>query len=184
MYTITAALIFGMQLLILAWDTCSRHQSLQMSPWLFVAAVYPDGRQTVVTVPPIGPDELPPPYTPSPQGGIPMINCKVCQSMINIEGKTNQHVVKCSVCNEATVRNFMLFFFFQNFFQKAKYICNSYHFWTLSRVLKSWKWDQVPVLSSWKSVLMEDLGYVTWRIPWLVMTWWSRASTTNCVVLT
>lgn len=58
--------------------------------------------QTVVTVPPIGPDELPPPYTPSPHGGIPMINCKVCQSMINIEGKTHQHVVKCSVCNEAT----------------------------------------------------------------------------------
>merc|ERR1712038_566832 len=58
--------------------------------------------QTIVTVPPIGPDELPPPYTPSPQRGIPMINCKVCQSMINIEGKTNQHVVKCSVCNEAT----------------------------------------------------------------------------------
>ena len=59
--------------------------------------------QNVVTVPPIGPDELPPPYTPSPQGGIPMINCKVCQSMINIEGKTHQHVVKCNVCNEATV---------------------------------------------------------------------------------
>ncbi len=32
-----------------------------------------------------------------------MINCKVCQSMINIEGKTHQHVVKCTVCNEATV---------------------------------------------------------------------------------
>jgi phosphatidylinositol-4,5-bisphosphate 4-phosphatase len=58
--------------------------------------------QTVVTVPPIGLDELPPPYTPSAQGGIPMINCKVCQSMINIEGKTHQHVVKCTVCNEAT----------------------------------------------------------------------------------
>ncbi len=59
--------------------------------------------QNIVTVPPIGPDELPPPYTPSPSGGIPMINCKVCQSMINIEGKTHQHVVKCTVCNEATV---------------------------------------------------------------------------------
>lgn len=58
---------------------------------------------TVVTVPVIGADELPPPYTPSPTGGIPMINCKVCQSMINIEGKTHQHVVKCNVCNEATV---------------------------------------------------------------------------------
>lgn len=63
--------------------------------------------QTVVTVPPIGADELPPPYTPSLQGGIPMINCKVCQSMINIEGKTHQHVVKCTVCNEATVSYFI-----------------------------------------------------------------------------
>ena len=61
------------------------------------------GGPTVVTVPVIGADELPPPYTPSPTGGIPMINCKVCQSMINIEGKTHQHVVKCNVCNEATV---------------------------------------------------------------------------------
>ena len=59
--------------------------------------------QNIVTVPPIGEDELPPPYTPSSQGSMPMINCKVCQSMINIEGKTHQHVVKCNVCNEATV---------------------------------------------------------------------------------
>ncbi|KAK2181318.1 hypothetical protein NP493_403g01009 [Ridgeia piscesae] len=55
-----------------------------------------------VTVPPIGPDELPPPYSPTSPGSIPTINCKVCQSLINIEGKTNQHVIKCSVCNEAT----------------------------------------------------------------------------------
>ncbi|KAK7088998.1 type 1 phosphatidylinositol 4,5-bisphosphate 4-phosphatase-like [Littorina saxatilis] len=57
---------------------------------------------TEVCVPPIGPDELPPPYTPTPQGGIPMINCRVCQAMINIEGKQHLHVVKCSVCQEAT----------------------------------------------------------------------------------
>lgn len=56
-----------------------------------------------VTVPPIGPDELPPPYSATSPGNIPTINCKVCQSLINIEGKTSQHVVKCSVCNEATV---------------------------------------------------------------------------------
>ncbi|CAH1780461.1 unnamed protein product [Owenia fusiformis] len=55
-----------------------------------------------VTVAPIGPEDLPPPYTPAPQGGIPTINCKICQSVINIEGKTHQHVVKCNVCNEAT----------------------------------------------------------------------------------
>ncbi|XP_002730616.1 type 2 phosphatidylinositol 4,5-bisphosphate 4-phosphatase-like [Saccoglossus kowalevskii] len=52
--------------------------------------------------PPILPDEQPPPYTPSPAGGVPMINCRVCQAMINIEGKLHQHVVKCNVCNEAT----------------------------------------------------------------------------------
>lgn len=52
--------------------------------------------------PPYPADELPPPYTPTPQGGIPMINCKVCQALINVEGKQNQHVVKCNVCNEAT----------------------------------------------------------------------------------
>ena len=53
--------------------------------------------------PPYPADELPPPYTPTPQGAIPVINCKVCQAVINVEGKQNQHVVKCNVCNEATV---------------------------------------------------------------------------------
>ncbi|XP_061431928.1 type 1 phosphatidylinositol 4,5-bisphosphate 4-phosphatase-like [Lethenteron reissneri] len=55
--------------------------------------------------PPILPGEAPPPYTPttSPDsGGVPMITCRVCQSLINVEGKLHQHVVKCSVCNEAT----------------------------------------------------------------------------------
>lgn len=32
-----------------------------------------------------------------------MITCRVCQSLINVEGKMHQHVVKCGVCNEATV---------------------------------------------------------------------------------
>jgi phosphatidylinositol-4,5-bisphosphate 4-phosphatase len=54
-----------------------------------------------ITVPPMSVNELPPPYTP--QGGLPMINCKVCQALINIEGRTNQHVIKCTICNEATV---------------------------------------------------------------------------------
>ena len=55
--------------------------------------------------PPILPGEQPPPYTPAttPQGGVPMINCRVCQSMINLEGRLHQHVVKCGVCHEATV---------------------------------------------------------------------------------
>ncbi|XP_053558218.1 type 1 phosphatidylinositol 4,5-bisphosphate 4-phosphatase [Bombina bombina] len=49
--------------------------------------------------------EDPPPYSPltSPDSGSPpMINCRVCQSLINVEGKMHQHVVKCGVCNEAT----------------------------------------------------------------------------------
>uniref|UniRef100_A0A3Q2PGN1 Phosphatidylinositol-4,5-bisphosphate 4-phosphatase n=1 Tax=Fundulus heteroclitus TaxID=8078 RepID=A0A3Q2PGN1_FUNHE len=49
--------------------------------------------------------ELPPPYTAiaSPDaGGVPVINCRVCQSIINLDGKLHQHVVKCTVCNEAT----------------------------------------------------------------------------------
>ncbi|KAG9487231.1 hypothetical protein GDO78_007221 [Eleutherodactylus coqui] len=51
------------------------------------------------------PGEDPPPYSPltSPESGsAPMITCRVCQSLINVEGKMHQHVVKCGVCNEAT----------------------------------------------------------------------------------
>lgn len=50
--------------------------------------------------------EDPPPYSPltSPESGsAPVINCRVCQSLISVEGKIHQHVVKCGVCNEATV---------------------------------------------------------------------------------
>ncbi|XP_016369178.1 type 2 phosphatidylinositol 4,5-bisphosphate 4-phosphatase-like isoform X1 [Sinocyclocheilus rhinocerous] len=49
--------------------------------------------------------ELPPPYTAiaSPDaGGVPVINCRVCQSLITLDGKLHQHVVKCTICNEAT----------------------------------------------------------------------------------
>jgi len=52
-----------------------------------------------------GPDELPPPY-PSLTDGVPMVACRVCQNMIDISGKKDQHVVKCGQCNEATpIRN-------------------------------------------------------------------------------
>jgi phosphatidylinositol-4,5-bisphosphate 4-phosphatase len=52
----------------------------------------------------IGPDELPPPYEKT--GGVPMVSCRVCQAMIDISGKKDQHVVKCNSCNEATpIRN-------------------------------------------------------------------------------
>ncbi|XP_023776556.1 type 2 phosphatidylinositol 4,5-bisphosphate 4-phosphatase isoform X2 [Cyanistes caeruleus] len=53
----------------------------------------------------IAKSELPPPYTAiaSPDAsGVPVINCRVCQSLINLDGKLHQHVVKCTVCNEAT----------------------------------------------------------------------------------
>uniref|UniRef100_A0A7N6ADF2 Phosphatidylinositol-4,5-bisphosphate 4-phosphatase n=1 Tax=Anabas testudineus TaxID=64144 RepID=A0A7N6ADF2_ANATE len=49
--------------------------------------------------------EDPPPYSPltSPESGsAPVITCRVCQSLISVEGKIHQHVVKCGVCNEAT----------------------------------------------------------------------------------
>ncbi|ROL45474.1 Type I phosphatidylinositol 4,5-bisphosphate 4-phosphatase-B [Anabarilius grahami] len=49
--------------------------------------------------------EAPPPYSPlgSPESGsAPVISCRVCQSLISVEGKIHQHVVKCGVCNEAT----------------------------------------------------------------------------------
>nr|XP_033780901.1 type 1 phosphatidylinositol 4,5-bisphosphate 4-phosphatase [Geotrypetes seraphini] len=60
---------------------------------------FPDGPPSVL------PGEDPPLYSPmaSPDSGsTPMITCRVCQSLINVEGKMHQHVVKCGVCNEAT----------------------------------------------------------------------------------
>uniref|UniRef100_A0A1A7YA62 Phosphatidylinositol-4,5-bisphosphate 4-phosphatase n=1 Tax=Iconisemion striatum TaxID=60296 RepID=A0A1A7YA62_9TELE len=63
-------------------------------PWS--AALFPS---------PLEPGEPPPPYSPqgSPDSSsAPVISCRVCQSTISVEGKTHQHVVKCSICNEAT----------------------------------------------------------------------------------
>ncbi|XP_064540031.1 type 1 phosphatidylinositol 4,5-bisphosphate 4-phosphatase [Drosophila montana] len=61
---------------------------------------------TAQSVPFIGPDELPPPYQSSGTGGVPMVTCRVCQNMIDITTKREQHVVKCTHCNEATpIRN-------------------------------------------------------------------------------
>lgn len=59
---------------------------------------------TVSTVSAVGPDELPPSYESSSQCGMHMVTCRVCQAMIDISGKRDQHVVKCCQCNEATVR--------------------------------------------------------------------------------
>ena len=44
---------------------------------------------TTTTVSPIGPDELPPPYN-TLAGGVPMVSCRVCSSMIDISGKKDQ----------------------------------------------------------------------------------------------
>lgn len=38
-----------------------------------------------------------------------MVTCRVCQAMIDISGKRDQHVVKCCQCNEATVCLYMFF---------------------------------------------------------------------------
>ncbi|XP_077293621.1 type 1 phosphatidylinositol 4,5-bisphosphate 4-phosphatase [Arctopsyche grandis] len=66
----------------------------------------PAGEQAFSTVSPIGPDEFPPPYQQAVTGGVPMVTCRVCQAMIDISGKRDQHVVKCVQCNEATpIRN-------------------------------------------------------------------------------
>lgn len=51
----------------------------------------------------MGPDEVPPSYHQGATDGIPMVTCRVCQSMIDITTKRDQHVVKCNHCNEATV---------------------------------------------------------------------------------
>lgn len=61
-----------------------------------------DAQDRQATVSPIGPDELPPPYLQGNASGVPMVTCRVCQAMIDITGKREQHVVKCSQCNEAT----------------------------------------------------------------------------------
>ena len=69
---------------------------------------YPSGDeqgQKVVTGPVMAVEELPSLNPPSSYEGIPMVSCKVCQSMVNIEGKTHDHIIKCTVCNEATPIN-------------------------------------------------------------------------------
>lgn len=57
-------------------------------------------------------DERPPPYgslrdvTEAPFNGSSMVTCRVCQALIDISGKKDQHVVKCAQCHEATpIRN-------------------------------------------------------------------------------
>uniref|UniRef100_A0A1L8D8Z7 Phosphatidylinositol-4,5-bisphosphate 4-phosphatase n=1 Tax=Nyssomyia neivai TaxID=330878 RepID=A0A1L8D8Z7_9DIPT len=51
----------------------------------------------------LGPGEFPPSFQAGP---VPMVTCRVCQGMIDITLKREQHVVKCNQCSEATpIRN-------------------------------------------------------------------------------
>ncbi|CAK8677917.1 type 1 phosphatidylinositol 4,5-bisphosphate 4-phosphatase-like [Clavelina lepadiformis] len=62
-------------------------------------------------------EDQPPPYTPTPttpmtptfsgsnvtvSSEVPVINCRVCHTMMNIEGRLHLHVIKCQLCGEAT----------------------------------------------------------------------------------
>lgn len=47
-------------------------------------------------------DEVPPPAYTTVSGNFPAVTCRVCQHQIDITGKREQHVVKCSSCSEAT----------------------------------------------------------------------------------
>jgi len=38
-----------------------------------------------------------------PENAASKVTCRVCQEMIDVIGKREQHVVKCNRCNEATV---------------------------------------------------------------------------------
>jgi len=38
-----------------------------------------------------------------PENSDSKVTCRVCQEMIDVVGKREQHVVKCNRCNEATV---------------------------------------------------------------------------------
>ncbi|EEB15258.1 transmembrane protein 55B, putative [Pediculus humanus corporis] len=51
---------------------------------------------------PYEPDDVSNSYQSSAQNGLLVVTCRVCQSVIDISGKRDQHVVKCMVCLEAT----------------------------------------------------------------------------------
>lgn len=41
-----------------------------------------------------------------PENSASKVTCRVCQEMIDVVGKKEQHVVKCNRCNEATVSSY------------------------------------------------------------------------------
>lgn len=70
---------------------------------IFLFLFQPSASQAIVTASSIGPDEVPPPYQQEQQSSV-IVTCRVCQALIDISWKKEQHVVKCSQCHEATVR--------------------------------------------------------------------------------
>ena len=64
-----------------------------------------------------------------------MVTCRVCQALIDISGKKDQHVVKCAECHEATVslllssHNILVIFAHSNFF----------HFYQANKECPSWE---------------------------------------------
>lgn len=90
-----------------SWCNHNIHLSIFSPIWSIcyseAADVYPKEGDDQITASSIGPGEVPPPYQSSPHGGVPMVTCRVCQAMIDITNKREQHVVKCNQCHEATV---------------------------------------------------------------------------------
>ncbi|XP_056273365.1 type 2 phosphatidylinositol 4,5-bisphosphate 4-phosphatase isoform X2 [Pseudoliparis swirei] len=62
----------------------------------------PNSENVTPTTPSYLQDSSPRAIASPDAAGVPVINCRVCQSLINLDGKLHQHVVKCTVCNEAT----------------------------------------------------------------------------------
>lgn len=88
---------------------CVYEHSDGLTALQFSDAAYKNGPDDQATVSPIGPAEVPPSFQ-QPQGGVPMVTCRVCQAMIDISSKREQHVVKCHICQEATVRHRLVSF--------------------------------------------------------------------------
>jgi len=49
-----------------------------------------------------------------PENAASKVTCRVCQEMIDVIGKREQHVVKCNRCNEATVSKIKLIWLTKN----------------------------------------------------------------------
>ena len=67
--------------------------------------------------PETGGDEYPPPYpSATSEPGMNVVTCRVCQALIDISSKKEQHVVKCTHCHEATVSLIFYWCFWWNLY--------------------------------------------------------------------